>query len=106
MSRSDDSARERVARRFTGFLRVPTDDVYRFALTADDGARLLLDGRTVVDHDGLHSATTADGTAPLAQGLHKIEVQWFNKTGDAALALRWARLGGTLSDVAAADLLH
>jgi alpha-L-fucosidase len=103
---ADDSARERVARRFTGFLRVPTDDVYQFALTADDGARLLLDGRTVVDHDGLHSASTGNGTAPLAQGLHRIEVQWFNKTGDAALALRWARLGGTLSDVAAAELLH
>ena len=65
-----------------------------------------LDGRLVVDHDGLHSASSKQGVAPLAQGLHSIEVRWFNKTGGAALELRWARLGDALVEVGAADLSH
>ena len=82
------------------------DDVYTFALTSDDGSRLRVGGRVVVDHDGLHGPDTRTGVIALAAGLHALEVEWFNKTGGAALDLQWAPLGGELQPVPAAALAH
>ncbi|MHC5023159.1 MAG: alpha-L-fucosidase [Planctomycetota bacterium] len=97
---------EYVGRRFTGYLRVPADDVYLFALDSDDGARLTIAGREIIDNDGLHGPRELRGTIALAAGLHPILVEYFNKTGGAALDLRMAPLGETLTPVAAAALVH
>jgi alpha-L-fucosidase len=91
--------REHVGMRLSGFLRIATDDVYRFGLTSDDGGRLYIDDQLVVDNDGLHVATEKHGSAPLARGAHKVVVEWYNATGSTALALRWARLGENLAPV-------
>ncbi len=87
---------EHVALRFRGFVELPSDDVYAFELTSDDGSRLLIDGAVVVDADGLHSATTKRGHVALARGDHAIQVEWFNKTGGAELAIRVGALGQEL----------
>lgn len=84
---------EYVGRHYTGFIRVPKDDVYDFHLTSDDGSKLWIDGKVVVDHDGLHSSETKIGQAPLAAGWHRFEVSWFNKTGGAELRLNWGVAG-------------
>ncbi|MBL8724925.1 MAG: alpha-L-fucosidase [Planctomycetes bacterium] len=97
---------ERVALRYRGFLDVPVDDVYRLALTSDDGSVLWLDGSALVDNNGLHGAVTATGTRALAKGLHPLELVWFNQTGGAELRLSWARPGGKLEAVPAAALRH
>lgn len=84
---------EKVAFVYRGFLRVPKDELYRFALTSDDGSKLWIDGKLVVDNDGLHGSEEKRGAAPLAAGLHTIEVVWFNATGGADLKLEWAAPG-------------
>lgn len=89
--------KEHVGFRITGSFKVLADDVYRFSLLADDGAKLWIDGKLVVDHDGLHSPSDKMGTAPLAKGWHRITVEWFNKTGGAALDVRMSRLGEALA---------
>jgi alpha-L-fucosidase len=106
ISIEDDPRRENVARRFRGFVLVPADESYAFDLTADDGAQLWIDGKLVVDHDGLHGPTTKRGYAPLASGPHAIEVRWFNKAGAAELAVKWARIGGTPNELTRSDLRH
>lgn len=85
---------EHEARVFDGFLHVPAAGLYAFELTSDDGAKLLLHGDAVVDHDGLHSTSAKTGHAALARGLHPFRVEYFNKTGGATLAVRVARDGG------------
>jgi hypothetical protein len=97
---------ERVAFVYRGFLLAPRDDVYRFALTSDDGSRLWLDGQVVVDHDGLHGPTEKRGELALAAGLHAIEVVWFNASGGAALELQWAAPGGPFAPLDAGCLRH
>ena len=72
-----------------GTFDAPSDDVYEFALTSDDGSRLYIDGKLVVDHDGLHSSETKAGFIGLARGAHKIRVEYFNKTGGAELNILW-----------------
>ncbi|MCA8948047.1 MAG: chitobiase/beta-hexosaminidase C-terminal domain-containing protein, partial [Planctomycetes bacterium] len=101
-----DAPGEHVAQRLSGFLEVPNDELYRFALRSDDGSRLWLDGRLVVDNDGLHGTVEKTGAAPLAQGLHAITVVWFNKTGGYELGLKWATGGGALVEVPTAALRH
>ena len=97
---------ENVGRHYTGFIRVPADDAYAFALTSDDGSKLWIDDKVVVDNDGLHSAQTKKGIAPLAAGLHKVEISWFNRTGGAELKVAWARAGAKLAPVGKEDLAH
>lgn len=97
---------EFVGRHYTGYIRIPHDDAYSFALSSDDGSNLLIDGKLVVDNDGAHSTLTKTGNAPLATGLHKIDISWFNKTGGAELKLAWGLAGGPLTPVSETDLAH
>jgi hypothetical protein len=90
---------EHVFVHFSGDLEVPADDVYVFALASDDGSDLWIDGERVIDNGGLHGTVEKRGHVPLAAGKHAIRVRWFNKTGGAALALRWAPLGEELRPV-------
>jgi alpha-L-fucosidase len=100
------AGRERCALRFIGFLEVEADQVYTLALESDDGSRLWIGDELVVDHDGLHGATELSGTIALARGRHPLRVEWFNKSGGSALALRWAVLDGALQPVPAKALTH
>jgi hypothetical protein len=58
-------------------MRVERSGTYGFRLFSQDGSRLLIDGRTVVDDDGVHPPTSAAGTILLAPGAHTVEVQYF-----------------------------
>jgi len=90
---------EHVALRFEGDIKIDTPDVYVFELTSDDGSRLWIDDALVVDNDGLHSALAKRSRVALGQGLHKIEVHWFNKTGGAELSVKSGALGAPLLPV-------
>ena len=70
-----------VALSFEGYLLIPADGTYTFPLTADDCARLYIDGRliTEVAYDASRAATataSATGSIPLAKGYHKITVEY------------------------------
>jgi alpha-L-fucosidase len=82
-----------------GYVTVPRDDVYAFALTSDDGSRLLVHDRLVVDNDGLHGTATERGVIALGEGIHPIRIEYFNKTGDSALELELAPLGEAMQPI-------
>ncbi|MFN0241696.1 MAG: alpha-L-fucosidase [Planctomycetota bacterium] len=102
----DGPREEHVAMCFRGLLEVPASDVYVLALTSDDGARLSIDGTTVVDHDGLHVALEKSGEIALARGWHALRVDWFNRTGGAELSIRWGRAGDPLAPLTSTSLGH
>jgi hypothetical protein len=97
---------ERVALSLRGFVEVPTTELYRFALTSDDGSKLWIDGQLVVDNDGLHGTVEKRGAIALGAGLHQVLVVWFNRTGGAELGLQWALPGQPFVPVPAAALRH
>lgn len=82
---------EHVGLAFDGYISATVDDIYKFDLLSDDGSRLFVDGKLVVDNDGLHGPTEKSGIVALAKGMHRIRVEWFNKTGGAVLKLNWAQ---------------
>jgi len=62
---------------YHGTFLVPAAAKYAFRLTSDDGTKLDIDGKTVIDNDGVHSSRTADGTVDLQAGPHAIRVEYF-----------------------------
>ncbi|WP_278954656.1 family 20 glycosylhydrolase [Phocaeicola coprophilus] len=64
-----------------GFINVPEDGIYTFALTSDDGSTLVIDGDPVIDNDGPHGPREVIGQKALAKGYHPIEVRYFDSNG-------------------------
>jgi hypothetical protein len=56
---------------------IETPGVYRFALVSDDGSRLYIDDREVIDNDGIHPAERRAGSVELSGGIHQIRVSYF-----------------------------
>jgi len=71
------------ALRYTGTWTVATAGTWKFRLGADDGARWLIDGKPVVDNDGVHAFSEAEGEVALTAGAHQVELQFFQ--GPAAM---------------------
>jgi hexosaminidase len=82
---------ERYAVKMTGYLRVPDDGLYEFALSSDDGSSLEIGEQVVVNNDGLHGDEEKTGMIALRRGLHPFVVRYFNGGGGASLALRYRR---------------
>jgi len=56
---------------------------YGFGLISDDGAKLYIDHRLIIDNDGVHPPSTCRGTVDLASGIHEIRVPYFQGPGGA-----------------------
>lgn len=72
-----------------GNIDVPQDGSYNFRLTSDDGSRLLIDDKVVIDHDGLHGADPKDGSVTLTAGHHALRIDHFDRTGGQNITLAW-----------------
>jgi S1-C subfamily serine protease len=97
---------ENYALRFDGFLKVPKSGFYRLTLASDDGSKLFLDGRELVDNDGPHPLQEMDGSARLAAGLHPLRLDYFQVTGDAILKLYLQPQDGERREVGKDLLFH
>lgn len=62
---------------FRTWIQIPETGVYRFYTFSDDGSRLLIDGKTIVDNDGSHSSRRKDGKVALEAGFHELRVLYF-----------------------------
>ena len=79
---------------FTGYLDVPEDGIWDFALRSDDGALLEIDGKIVVDNDGSHAAYTATGRIPLKKGPHPFRLSYLEDYEGQSLFWAWKPQGG------------
>ena len=74
---------------FTGFIDIPTDGLYVFTTSSNDGSRLFIGEEHVVHNDGLHGLGPVRGTIALKAGLHPIRVDYFNAGGTWGLEVLW-----------------
>jgi outer membrane protein OmpA-like peptidoglycan-associated protein len=75
---------------YRGRISLPEAGTYTFRLTSDDGAKLFIDGREVIDNDGIHGPGSIDGEVELAAGIHEIRVPYFQgPREEIALVLEW-----------------
>ena len=89
VKRKGDETAERYAIKLLGYIRVPVDGMYEFALTSDDGSNLEVGERVVVNNDGLHGDEQRTGMIALRKGLHPITVRYFQGGGGASLSLQY-----------------
>lgn len=64
--------------RYTGFITLQETGVYQFHLTSDDGSKLYVANRLVVDNDGSHSVRRKTGLIALEKGTHPIKIEYFD----------------------------
>jgi hypothetical protein len=62
---------------YTGRFWIEEPGKYRFRLSSADGSKLYIDGHQVVNHDGHHPPSGAEGGATLGHGVHRMRVEYF-----------------------------
>ena len=92
--------------RWTGVLKVDKAGEYTFFTSSDDGARLTIDGRKVVENDGPKPLSEKSGTIQLTAGEHPIKLEFAQGGGGSACTLLWQPPGGKKEVVPAAALAH
>jgi cytochrome c len=88
-----------------GFVQIDAAGSYAFKLSSDDGAILKLDGKTLIDHDGLHSGDAKTEKTDLAVGLHPLDLWFFQCYGGWVLKLEWKKPGADTFEVIPASAL-
>ncbi len=71
----------------TGIITIPTAGAWTFLTNSDDGARVKIDGATVINDDTLHATADRFGTVTLTAGTHVIELVFFEQGGGEAIEL-------------------
>jgi glucose/arabinose dehydrogenase len=74
-------------------LYVTSPGTHEFRLTSSDGSALRIGGVPVVTHDGVHGATSLQGSIDLTAGLHSLALRFFKDSGVPVLKLEWRRPG-------------
>ena len=77
--------------RWTGKIKIPKEGKYTFYLESDDGSRLLIDGKQVLDNGGLHEMQENSDSVELKAGIHEIKIDYFENDNDggAGCILSW-----------------
>ena len=92
-------AKDHFAVCFTGSISVPETAVYRFFLESFDGSMLLIDGKEIIENDGVHYEIFKEGYAALEKGNHDIEVRYFDYVRRETLNLRMGTQDGEMFDI-------
>ncbi len=83
--------------RWTGRLGAPATGDYVFDLSSDDGSRLYIDGKIVIDNWGQHGMESRSYPMRLEKGkLYDIRVDYFQAGGGSGLALGLRETGNRL----------
>lgn len=62
---------------FEGFFKAETKGVYLFTINSDDGAKLFVDDKCIINNDGSHSLVPSENYIALDKGFHKFQLQYF-----------------------------
>jgi outer membrane protein OmpA-like peptidoglycan-associated protein len=62
---------------YTGRFQVPKRGEYKWRLFSDDGSRLWIDGKEIIDNDGIHGSESVEATTALDPGPHDIRIWYF-----------------------------
>ncbi len=74
--------------RFTGYIYVYYDMLYKFSLTSDDGSKLYLGSKLLINNDGNHAAKEVTAKVALSPGLYPITVEYYEATASQTLTLK------------------
>ena len=70
---------------FEGYFKAETEGIYTFFTTSDDGSKIYIDGREVVNNDFTHGMEEKSGQIALRPGYFKIRIEFFQGVGGQGL---------------------
>lgn len=76
--------------RWTGHLMVPKEDKYIFTVSVDDGIRLFVDEKIIIDYWKEHSGELSSNEISLKSGPHIITIEYFENSEAEYLKLYWS----------------
>lgn len=86
---------------YKGFITIPKDGLYTLTLNSDDGSKLYLNNKLIVDNDGLHAMTEKSNRVPLTKGIYPFKVEFFESVGDDNIILYWQTDGISKQEIPA-----
>ncbi len=92
--------------RWTGQVQATVTGDFVFTTNSDDGVRLWIDGKLVIDNWTDHG-DTANSSAPirfLAGERHDVRLEWYERSGGALIRLQWAYPGQALQPIPQSQL--
>ena len=81
--------KDHFALRFDGHIQIPLDGNYLFLLHSDDGSKLYIDGKVVIDNDGIHAGQQKRKQQQMKAGLHTVAVEFFEQAGGEELKVEF-----------------
>ncbi len=90
---------------FSGFLQAPETGVYQFILSSDDGSKMVVAGKTLIN-DGLHGMESKTMDVALSKGLQLLEIQFFQGGGGDGLKVEWKSSDKELTQIDKLQLSH
>lgn len=80
---------------FKGMLEIKVEGYYLLGIASDDGAKLYLKNKLLINHDGLHdSGSPHSFLIPLKKGFYPVTLEYFQKGGGADLDFKFIPPGG------------
>jgi hypothetical protein len=80
--------------RWTGQIMIETSGEYALYTESDDGARLWVDGRRLIDDWVMHGVEARSAKVTLVRGWHDIQLDYLQLEGDAEVRFLWQPPGG------------
>lgn len=91
----------------TGYLFLDKDDNVLIQLSSDDGGKLFVDGKLLVNNDGHHGMDPKEVELALRKGYHDLRIEYFQAAGGRGITLKWARAGDPeMKTIPATNLQH
>ncbi len=86
--------KDEFALQFNGKIEIEKEGEYQFYIHSNDGSRLCIDNKLVVEHNGLHGADMEkSGNLYLEEGLHSIQLDYFQAGGGMYLSVEYSGTG-------------
>jgi hypothetical protein len=76
--------------RWEGTVKITSGGTYTFYIESDDGSKMWITDKLLIDNDGLHGMVTKQGEEVLAAGEYAIRIDHFEKTGGAGMKFKYS----------------
>ena len=94
------------AARFSGFVKIAKSGTYNFYVISDDGFKLSIGGKKIIQDIAPHSARETASSVFLEKGWQPIELLYYENKEDAVLSLSWSGHGIPKALIPADCLCH
>jgi hypothetical protein len=88
-----------------GFVTIKKAGDYTFYCGSNDGSKLYIDNKPLIDNDDYHGFVEVSENIYLTEGIHPIEVRYFQQGGTQRLKVSWQGEDFAKSELSAENLI-